>query len=110
MKILFWLSLVGVLYTYAGYPLIMWMLASVWPRPWTIAPITPSVSVVVAVEKESVSLHVNDDGVGISSDGRRSGLTNLIERANLLGGTCTATRHDASGGTDLTWSVPLSTL
>ena len=68
------------------------------------------VSVVVAVEKESVSLHVNDDGVGISSDGRRSGLTNLIERANLLGGTCTATRHDASGGTDLTWSVPLSTL
>ena len=49
MKIVFWLSLVGVLYTYVGYPLVMWLRARIWPRPWTVAPITPDVSIVVAV-------------------------------------------------------------
>ena len=32
MKILFWLSLAGILYTYVGYPIVMWMLARVRPR------------------------------------------------------------------------------
>ncbi len=27
MKIVFWLSLIGILYTYVGYPVAMWMLA-----------------------------------------------------------------------------------
>jgi cellulose synthase/poly-beta-1,6-N-acetylglucosamine synthase-like glycosyltransferase len=46
---IFWLSLIGLLYTYVGYPLIMWTLAIVRPRPWKTAPITPSVSFVLAV-------------------------------------------------------------
>ena len=29
MKIVFWLSLAGILYTYAGYPIVMWILAPV---------------------------------------------------------------------------------
>ena len=49
MKMIFWLSLIGLLYTYVGYPLIMWTLAIVRPRPWKTAPITPSVSFVLAV-------------------------------------------------------------
>lgn len=49
MKIVFWISLVGILYTYAGYPVAMWMLARLRPRPWKTAPIAPSVSVVLAV-------------------------------------------------------------
>lgn len=49
MKTVFWLSLVGILYTYAGYPIAMWMLARLRPRPWKVAPITPSVSIVLAV-------------------------------------------------------------
>ena len=49
MKILFWLSLIGILYTYAGYPVAMWMFARLRPRPWKAAPINPSVSVVLAV-------------------------------------------------------------
>jgi glycosyltransferase involved in cell wall biosynthesis len=49
VKIVFWLSLLGILYTYVGYPVIMWMLASLRPQPWKIAPITPSVSIVLAV-------------------------------------------------------------
>jgi glycosyltransferase involved in cell wall biosynthesis len=49
VKILFWPSLAGILYTYAGYPLIIWSLARFLPRPWKVAPITPSLSVVLAV-------------------------------------------------------------
>ena len=49
MKIVFWLSLIGVLYTYIGYPAMMWMLARLRPRPWKAAPIAPSVSIVLAV-------------------------------------------------------------
>jgi poly-beta-1,6-N-acetyl-D-glucosamine synthase len=49
VKNIFWLSLIGILYTYAGYPVMMWMLARLRPRPWKVAPITPSVSIVLAV-------------------------------------------------------------
>jgi cellulose synthase/poly-beta-1,6-N-acetylglucosamine synthase-like glycosyltransferase len=49
VKIVFWLSLIGILYTYMGYPVAMWMLARLRPRPWKAAPINPSVSVVLAV-------------------------------------------------------------
>jgi cellulose synthase/poly-beta-1,6-N-acetylglucosamine synthase-like glycosyltransferase len=49
VKIIFWLSLSGVLYTYVGYPVMMWVLARVLPRPWDVAPITPGLSIVLAV-------------------------------------------------------------
>ena len=49
MKTVFWLSLIGVLYTYVGYPAVMWLLSSARPRPWKTFPITPSVSIVLAV-------------------------------------------------------------
>jgi len=49
MNFVFWSSLVGVLYTYIGYPAGIGLLARLSPRPWKSAPITPSVSVVLAV-------------------------------------------------------------
>ena len=49
VKTIFWLSLIGILYTYVGYPVMMWMLARLRPRPWKSGPITPSVSIVLAV-------------------------------------------------------------
>jgi cellulose synthase/poly-beta-1,6-N-acetylglucosamine synthase-like glycosyltransferase len=49
VKLVFWLSLAMVLYTYAGYPLLIWMLAHLRPKPWKRASINPSVSVVMAV-------------------------------------------------------------
>ncbi|GGQ26240.1 histidine kinase [Streptosporangium pseudovulgare] len=53
-----------------------------------------------------LTLLVEDDGVGLPADGRRSGLRNLRERADRLGG---AFHVDVppGGGTRLTWSVPL---
>lgn len=49
MRLMFWFSLSVILYTYAGYPLIIWMLARLRPKPWTAKPIVPSVSIVLAV-------------------------------------------------------------
>ncbi len=49
MKILFWLSLVGIVYTYIGYPVLIWLIARLWPRPWSKAHISPGVSIVLAV-------------------------------------------------------------
>lgn len=58
-----------------------------------------------------VSLTVVDDGVGLPEGGRRSGLRNLAERAERVGGTFEASTVEAgpagSGGTRLTWTAPL---
>ncbi len=49
MRFIFWLSLAGILYCYLGYPLAIWLLAHLLRRPRKTAPITPSVSIVLAV-------------------------------------------------------------
>lgn len=54
----------------------------------------------------ALTLTVVDDGVGIGSSGRRSGLHNLAERASRRDGTCRVSRG-ARGGTELVWRVPL---
>ncbi len=52
-------------------------------------------------------LHVTDNGVGIPADPpRRSGLTNMTERANRLGGALSIDPGQ-QGGTVLIWQVPL---
>jgi signal transduction histidine kinase len=51
-------------------------------------------------------LTVRDNGRGLQPTARRSGLGNLAERAELLGGTLAVTVPE-SGGTELTWRVPL---
>ncbi|MFD7730837.1 GAF domain-containing protein [Kitasatospora phosalacinea] len=53
-----------------------------------------------------VALTVQDDGVGIPAQGRRSGLRNIEERARTLGGTLTLTAPP-TGGTALNWTAPL---
>ncbi|MFG2126080.1 histidine kinase, partial [Streptomyces sp. NPDC048710] len=53
-----------------------------------------------------VFLTVGDNGVGIPSGGRRSGLRNMAERAEQLGGRFEVSSPDG-GGALLTWRVPL---
>ncbi|MGJ6967956.1 GAF domain-containing protein, partial [Streptosporangium sp. G11] len=60
----------------------------------------------VELGEERLVLAVTDDGVGLPADGRRSGLRNLQERAEDLGGSFTAESPER-GGTRLVWSVPL---
>jgi poly-beta-1,6-N-acetyl-D-glucosamine synthase len=91
VKIIFWLSLAGVLYTYAGYPAIMWMLARLRPHPWKTAPIAPSVSLVLAVHNGAtllshriqhlVSLDYPDiKEIIVVSDGSTDGTAELLAR------------------------------
>jgi signal transduction histidine kinase len=58
----------------------------------------------VVVDDDWVTLTVNDNGLGLAADGRRSGLANLEARAGTLGGTFIA--HSApEGGTEVVWRV-----
>lgn len=62
----------------------------------------------VALETDGreVRLTVSDNGVGIPPEGRRSGLRNMAERAQQLGGDLELT-SPSDGGTALVWRVPL---
>ncbi|TQK50003.1 histidine kinase/DNA gyrase B/HSP90-like ATPase [Streptomyces sp. SLBN-118] len=62
----------------------------------------------VALETDGreVVLTVSDNGVGLPPDGRRSGLANISERAQQLGGELELT-CPSGGGTSLVWRVPV---
>ncbi|MFD0886231.1 sensor histidine kinase, partial [Streptosporangium algeriense] len=60
----------------------------------------------VEVRGERLTLTVTDNGAGMPQDGRRSGLRNLAERAERLGGSLDIA-SPPEGGTRLEWSVPL---
>jgi signal transduction histidine kinase len=52
-------------------------------------------------------LRVSDNGVGIGGDvTRRSGLANIADRAETLGGSAAIVAGEG-GGTVLTWRIPL---
>lgn len=91
MKILFWLSLAGILYTYCGYPLAMWLLAKLRSRTPRKASINPSVSVVLAVHNgvhriEGKIQHLlnldyaNIKEIIIASDGSTDGTAEFLSR------------------------------
>ncbi|CAM5682653.1 histidine kinase [Streptomyces tanashiensis] len=62
----------------------------------------------VVVEAGVLAVAVSDDGVGVRPGGVRSGLRNLAERAERLGGELSVrTRPEPTGGTLLEWRVPL---
>ncbi|PWV48465.1 GAF domain-containing sensor histidine kinase [Nocardiopsis sp. L17-MgMaSL7] len=71
------------------------------------------VHVSVTVEEQSTTgrpttlvLTITDNGVGLPEEGRRSGLRNLDQRAQALGGGFSAGRGE-EGGTVLVWRVPV---
>jgi signal transduction histidine kinase len=62
--------------------------------------------IVLKTDSHQVRLTVTDNGVGIPPDGRRSGLRNMAERAEQLGGELELGKSP-EGGTALVWWVPL---
>ena len=62
-------------------------------------------SVTVAAVSDRLTVVVEDDGVGIGTTTRRSGLRNVAERAEGHRGTLTI--ESGETGTRLTWAVPL---
>ncbi|MBS1815515.1 MAG: glycosyltransferase [Acidobacteria bacterium] len=49
MRSAFWISLAVIVYTYAGYPVLMALLAKLRPRPWKRESLNKSVAIVMAV-------------------------------------------------------------
>jgi cellulose synthase/poly-beta-1,6-N-acetylglucosamine synthase-like glycosyltransferase len=54
--LVFWVAVGLILYTYAGYPVVIWGLAKLRDRQWHKADITPSVSIVMAVHNGAALL------------------------------------------------------
>ena len=56
VEIIFWLSVVALLYTYAGYPLLVFMVSRLRPRAIRVAKFSPSVSVIITAYNEERDL------------------------------------------------------
>jgi len=56
VKLLFWLCLILVSYTYFGYAIYLWLCVLVRRKPIFQSPITPSVSIVIAARNEEARL------------------------------------------------------
>lgn len=56
MAVLFWLATALVVYTYAGFPLLVLARARLRPRPHRMGDITPPVSVIIAAHDEAASI------------------------------------------------------
>ncbi|MFD8193809.1 sensor histidine kinase [Streptomyces wuyuanensis] len=65
------------------------------------------VEVALQATSDEVVLTVTDNGRGFPTDGRRSGLSNLEERARSVGGTLEIGRPE-EGGSRLLWRAPLA--
>ncbi|RKY41057.1 MAG: glycosyltransferase family 2 protein, partial [Candidatus Omnitrophota bacterium] len=52
MEILFWITLLILIYTYFGYPLLLWIGGKLFSEPVNKRCITPSVTFVVVVYNE----------------------------------------------------------
>ena len=57
---------------------------------------------------DEVVLTITDDGVGYVDTGRHSGLRNLTERAEELGGSFEIRQAGPNSGTVVVWRVPSS--
>lgn len=56
MKYAFWISFAVIAYSYFGYPLVLWLLSKVRPRPIAKSEVEPTLSVVIAVHNDAQRL------------------------------------------------------
>jgi glycosyltransferase involved in cell wall biosynthesis len=93
MKAAFWISLAVIGYTYAGYPLIVFLLARLRPRRWKREPVDALVSVVMAVHNGAHLLRGQIEHlttldlatvreVILVSDGSDDGTTEILRQVN----------------------------
>ena len=90
MRYVFWISLGAVAYSYLGYPLVLWVLSKLLPKPIAKAPLEPRISVVIAAHNEVETLPSKIQNlqlvdypqdkieIVISSDGSTDGTNELL--------------------------------
>jgi glycosyltransferase involved in cell wall biosynthesis len=114
MRAAFWLSLMVIAYTYAGYPMIVYVLSRLRSRPWLREPVEASVSVIMAVHNGVNLLREQIDHLAsldtsyvheviIVSDGSDDGTVEILAEVrdprirtvilNEQGGKATALNH-----------------
>ena len=89
---LFWASVAGVAYTFAGYPLLIGLLARLRPRPVRRRRVRPSVSVLIAAHDEAATIAARIENclalrypanrleIVVASDGSTDGTVQIAER------------------------------
>jgi cellulose synthase/poly-beta-1,6-N-acetylglucosamine synthase-like glycosyltransferase len=95
--VLFWLFVIGIVYTYAGYPLLLAMLARLRPKPKPYPPAFPSVTLLIAayneqaVIKDKIENSLNLDyprgqlQILIAADGSTDNTADIVRSFNQQG-------------------------
>ena len=90
MACVFWASVGAMAYVYVGYPLLLFLVSRLWSRPVAKAPVTPTVTMVIAAYNEeqaiagkldnSLALDYPADRLDImvASDGSTDGTNRLV--------------------------------
>lgn len=90
--LIFWMAVFILLYIYLLFPMILFMRARLFPRPYDSAPITPSVTLVIAAHNEAQSIEAKMKNalaldyprglleVIIASDGSDDGTNEIVSR------------------------------
>ncbi len=120
MTAVFWGSLAVVLYVYVGYPVLLFLIAKVASRPVKKAPITPSVTLIIAAYNEEDAIRAKIENslaldyppglleIMVASDGSTDRTNAIVEqefagRARLLAlpraGKTSAQNHAAAAAT-----------
>jgi cellulose synthase/poly-beta-1,6-N-acetylglucosamine synthase-like glycosyltransferase len=99
-ELIFWISLAGIGYVYAGYPALLWLLVLIRRRPVHAADITPKVTVIVAAYNESAHIERKLSEL-LAQDYPREGLEIIVASDGSTDGTDDIVRRRESAGVKL---------
>lgn len=92
MTVVLWASIALVIYVYVGYPALLFLIARVAPHPVEKAPITPSVTMIIAAynEEEAIAAKIENTlaldyppgllEIIVASDGSTDRTNEIVER------------------------------
>ncbi len=118
VTILFWLALAWLLYVFVGYPLVMWIIARLRPRPVDAdASYRPRVAFVMAAYNEAANIRQRIDNYlsleyprellefHIGSDGSTDGTDDIIREYAARDASIHLTRYERCGKTRIVYEL-----